>query len=338
MSLPKLHPLHIALMLGAAVLLACTPLMVTRAQEQPPAGSGQALEISPAIANLEVDPGEVTEIELRLRNISNEALIVSGEINDFVAFDETGAPKILTEQEDIEALGDNPFSFKDWVNPLPQLLLEPNEIETINATINVPADASPGGHYGVVRFSGTPPELEDAGVSLAASVGALMLITVSGDITESIEIEEFMIAKDGVNSPVFESTPLEIIQRIRNTGNVHVQATGRVNIKDMFDRDVAAANVNLSRQNILPESIRRFEQDIDSSLIGNKRLFGRYSATLELTYGADKMASATTTFWVIPYRLIGVIVLLLVVIALGIHYSLKRYKQRIIRQTRAARR
>lgn len=306
------------------------------AQQAPSPGSGQALEMSPTLVTLDADPGEELTLQVRLRNVSSDALIVSGEINDFVAGDELGAPRVIME-EDREEFDDNPYSIREWIDSVPEILLEPGEIEELTATISVPNNASPGGHYGIIRFSGTPPDLEDTGVSLAASVGTLVLLTVSGDITESAEVEEFMVVKDGETSRVYESQPLQLVQRIRNTGNVHIRVRGQVFIKDMFDRDLAAANVNLSQQNILPDSVRRFEQDIDSALIGNKRLFGRYTANLELTYGDEKTISDSITFWVIPYRLIGWIIFVIVIGSLGLWLMLKRYRRRILKQARRRR-
>lgn len=314
----------------AVAVLILAPFASTLAQQAVP-GSGQALEISPTIVTMDVDPGESTTMNLQLRNVSGEELVVSGDINDFVASDEGGAPRVIMDEEDA---ADNPYSLRDWVEPLPETLLEPGNIETLTANITVPENASPGGHYGIIRYSGSPPELEGTGVSLAASVGTLVLLTVSGDIETSVELEEFFIAKDGEAGNFFESTPLTLVQRIRNSGNVHVQTTGQVTIRDMFDRELASANVNLARNNILPDSIRRFEQNVDSSLIGNKRLFGRYSAELNLVYGDEQTLTDTITFWVIPYRLIGLIILLLALGYLGLHYSLKRYRKRILSQAR----
>ena len=301
--------------------------------QQPTPGTGQALEIAPTIVTLDVDPGETVEVEIQLRNVSNEELIVTGEINDFLASDEQGSPNIIMEDQ-AQDFEDNPYSMRAWAQPIQPLLLEPGEIETLTAPFIVPDNASPGGYYGAVRFTGTPPELEGTGVSLTTSIGTLMLATVSGESDKNAAIEEFKVEKDGSSGSFFESTPLQLIQRIKNTGNVHIQPTGQVLITDMFDRRVASANVNLGQQNILPESIRRFEQDIDSSLIGDRRLFGRYTADLELEYGEDKILTDTLTFWVVPYRLIAGIIVVFVTALLAIRYALKRYKQKIIKQTR----
>ncbi len=54
-------------------------------------------------------------------------------------------------------------------------------MKNLPITINVPANASPGGYYGVIRFTATPGKLDQSGVALSASLGALDFIRVNGD-------------------------------------------------------------------------------------------------------------------------------------------------------------
>ena len=305
------------------------------AQTTPPAApgtntSGQALEIAPPVLNLTANPGQTLNTQVSLRDISSSALIVTGEVNDFVASGEDGTPKILLDDSE-----PNPYSLKDWVAPLPSLTLQPRQIENLPVTINIPADAAPGGYYGVIRFTATPPELEGQGVSLSASLGALVLLRVSGDVKESLTIEEFSVSRDGTTGTLFESTPLQFIERIKNTGSVHLQPAGQVTITDMFGKKVAAVNVNLPPRNILPQSIRKFEQPLDSSVLGNKQLFGRYTADLRVTYGdSGQEVLASTTFWVIPYKLIGIAVAALVIGFIALRIGIRRYNQHIIKKAR----
>jgi len=293
--------------------------------------AGQALEISPPVINLTANPGQILKVQLSLRDISSESIIVSNQVNDFVAASEDGTPKILLNNEI-----SGPYSLKDWITPLPNLLMIPKQIKNVPVTIKVPANASPGGHYGVIRFTAAPPELKGTGVSLSASLGALILIRVSGDIKESLTVQEFTVnhdhdGKTGKPGTLFESTPIHFVERLRNTGNTHEQPVGQVAITDMFGKKVAAVNVNLPPRNVLPGSIRRFEQPLDSSVIGNKKLFGRYNAKLNITYGANKQTlTASFAFWVIPYRLIGVTIVLLVGGFFGLRVFIRNYNRRII--------
>lgn len=317
--------------IGISILALVVSLFVPAAQTLAAdnnGGTGQALEIAPPVLNLTANPGQTLNAQIALRDVSTGQLVVTGTVNDFVADGEDGTPKILMEEDEETS----PYSLKDWVAPLPELLLEPREIQNLPVTINVPANAAPGGYYGVVRFTATPPNLDGQGVALSASLGALILLRVNGDAKESMTIEEFGIHNgNGKLSNLFQSTPITFVQRVKNTGNVHQQPAGQVTIIDMFGKKVAAVNVNLPPRNVLPQSIRKFEQKLDSSVIGNKQLFGRYTAQLRITYGTDKQViTSETTFWVIPYTLIGIAILVLVGGFIALRIMIRRYNSHII--------
>lgn len=313
-------------------LLAVLSLHTPTASAQAPTEGGQALEIAPPVITLSADPGQTLTAQISLRDISSGPLIVSGQVNDFVAAGEDGTPKILIDEEQAT---DNPYSLRNWINPLPRLLLQPQEIKNLPVTINVPADAAPGGYYGVVRFTATPPDLEGTGVSLSASLGSLILVTVKGDAKVGMEIEEFAIMKNDKIGSVFQSTPITFMQRLKNTGNIHLQPAGQVTVTDMFGKKIAAVNINLPPGNVLPQSIRKFTQPLDSSVIGNKKLFGRYTADLKVVYGANgQETTSSVTFWVIPYTLIGGIILALIIGFFGLRTAIKRYNNHIISKAR----
>lgn len=310
---------------------ALSPLVVSAADTNT---SGQALEIAPPVITLSADPGQTIKTEIRLRNISKGSLIVKGQVNDFVAAGEDGTPKILLEDQ-----ASGPYSIKGWVNTLPEVLMASKQIKTMTATITIPADASPGGHYGVIRFTATAPELQSTGVSLSASLGSLVLIKVNGATKESMAVQEFSINKAGKSGTLFESTPLQFVERLKNTGNIHEQPVGQVSVTDMFGKKVAAVNINLPPRNVLPQSIRKFEQPFDSAVLGNKMLFGRYTAKLSVTYGTDKQViTSNLVFWVIPYTLIGIAIIALVIGFFALRFFIRRYNRHIIKKAQSPRR
>lgn len=295
-------------------------------------GSGQALEIAPPVVNLKADPGQTITTKISLRDISQDPLIVTGEVNDFVAAGEDGTPKVILDDENA---AEDPYSLKSWIAPLPELKLEPRQIKDMTVTIRVPSDAAPGGYYGVIRFTGTPPELEGTGVSLSASLGSLVFVRVSGDAKESMQVEEFTTTLNGNNTSLFEAAPVNFMERLKNTGNTHLQPAGQVTITDMFGQKVAVVNVNLPPRNVLPQSIRKFEQPLDSTVIGNKILFGRYTADLNITYGdSHQTLTASTTFWVIPYKLIGIGIVVIIAGFFLLRFLIRRYNRKIIQKSR----
>ncbi len=291
---------------------------------------GQALEIAPPVLNLRANPGEIIKAQISLRDVSTSKLLVKNEINDFVAAGEDGTPKILIEPGE-----ESPYSIKSWISPLPQLTLKPKQIEQLTVTITVPQNAAPGGYYGVIRFTAEAPEITQTGVALSASLGALVLLRVNGEAKESIAIEEFYAAAGGNRNWLFEGAPIQFFERIKNTGTVHQQPRGQIAITDMFGQKIANLNVNLENRNVLPGSIRKFDQPLDSTVIGNKILFGRYTATLSMTYAPNQPAVETTiSFWVIPYKLIAMVVGGLVIAFFGVRYGLRRYNESIINRSR----
>ncbi len=294
---------------------------------------GQALEIAPPVITLTADPGQTITTNISVRNISGGELIVTGQINDFVAAGEDGTPKILMDETDA-SISSNPYSIINWISPMPQLDLISRQIASLPVTINVPKDAAPGGHYGVVRFTGVAPELKGTGVSLSASLGSLILVRVNGDVKENLSISEFFVSQNNTKKSLFEAAPLKFGERIENTGNLHEQPSGLVTVADMFGNKLATLGVNATapQGNILPGSTRLFTQDLDSKVIGNKILFGLYTATLKLTYGNNQTITQTITFWVIPYTLIAIIIAVLIAAFIGLRYAIKRYNSYIRNQ------
>lgn len=281
---------------------------------------GQGLEISPPLIRLDANPGQTVVALIKLRNITDSTLIASPRVNDFVAQGEEGLPKLLLD----ESADKSSYGLKSWVGNINKLTIAPKEQKEVKIVLDVPNDASPGGHYGVVRFSASAPEVEDTGVSLSASIGTLVLVKVSGDVQESAKIEQFGISKNDKPGSLFETGPLTVFQRVKNTGNVHFQPTGTVVIKNFRGKEVSKLKINENGGSILPDSVRKFEQEFKDS-----RLFGRYTATMNLTYGDNNKAlSDNVSFWVIPYRLIAVVlgaVVLMVVL-------IKRYNKHVIKQ------
>lgn len=289
------------------------------AATQPTPASGQGLEISPPLLDLKADPGQTVKTQIKLRNVTKGPLVTKDEVNDFVSGGEDGQPKLLLDSNE-----QSPYSIKTWLSTIPSVTLQPGEQKTIPITMVVPQNASPGGHYGVVRFTGRPPELDDTGVSLSASIGTLILVKVSGNVTEQAKISEMYAAKGDKQRSMFEYGPINIIEKVENTGNIHFKPKGTVRLTNIFGKEVASYQLNEKGGNVLPGSTRKFEQTYNKKL-----LFGRYKAQADVVYGSDnKILSRTISFWVIPYKLILIALAIIVLIVFGI----KRYNRYILKK------
>jgi hypothetical protein len=328
--------------LAAGVFVALSGLAASATPLPSPSGAegaspGQGLEISPPVIELTADPGQTVTASIRVRNVTKGELIAKGRADDFGAGDdESGQPKLLLDET-----GATRFSLKYWVQGVPDLKLAPQELNTNVIKIAVPKNAEPGGHFGVVRFTAVPPDLEGTGVALSASVGALILLKVNGMIIEKTSLAEFSTyntSKDANGRAVvkktgfFEHGPVSFLVRVRNEGTVHQKVKGSIEIKNWLGKKVASVAVNEKGGNVLPDSVRKFEQ-----ALAEKRLFGRYTAKLTLNYSDSKVLSGSLSFWVIPWKLILLALIGLVVIGYLLKKGLQKYNEHIIAQARRRR-
>jgi hypothetical protein len=169
-----------------------------------------------------------------------------------------------------------------------------------------PINALPGGHYAMVLHT---PEafsvVSTTGASIQTQVGTLIYITVPGDIKQNATVQSF-------TSPKFsEFGPIDFNTTIKNLSDIHIQPVGAINVKNWFGGKVA--QLNLETTNIFPYTTR----DLKSTL-NKKWLFGRYQANLQAIYGNNGgLINATIFFWVIPWRLI-----ILILVAITIFFIL----------------
>lgn len=308
--------------------------------------SGQGIELSPPVIEIKADPGQIVTGEIKLRNITKSDLIAKSKVNDFSAKGEDGQPQISLDDSVTSR-----FSLKSWIQPIANLRLAPQKIETIKFSINVPRNAEPGGHYGVIRFTAQAPELEGTGVALSASIGSLILLSVSGDAKEGASIASFKVAGittgwekaiKGNGGPdvglqdgnFYEYGPVRFTTRVKNEGNVQVKPVGTIDIFNIFGMKVASLKVNDPARNVLPESIRRFDVDWKQ-----RWLIGYFKARANLTYGASNktLLSSSVGFWVVPYKLLALLLLGLILFVMIFRSILRRYNRHIIAQARKRR-
>lgn len=283
------------------------------------------LQISPVKVEVNVDPGQSYTFKVTPFNITTKTLTLSPVVNDFTSKDETGSPQVLLD-------GSLPASssLKNWLtlSDSSKFQLAPKTSKPIIVTLKVPTNAEPGGHYGIVRFSGAGSNDNEDNVSLIASWGTLVLVRVNGDIKEKLETVDFNTARQGKRTALFEKGPVDFVVRLKNIGNVHVKPKGSIVIKDMFGKQVGSVAVNKADGNVLPNSTRRFEETFKKS-----GMFGRYTAKFDLAYGTrGQIVSGSLSFWVIPYKIITFILIILTLAIWLIVKGIKRYNRNIVKK------
>ena len=137
-------------------------------------------------------------------------------------------------------------------------------------------------------------------------VASLILLNVSGEVIENMEVLDFSAPEFQEYGPV----PFEI--RFENKGTVHVKPRGFITITDMFGNKVK--DLELPSKNVLPGSIRKIEVEWDEGL-----LIGKYTAMIVGIYGDgnEPFVSNVITFTVFPWKLaLGISAVVLFVLTL----------------------
>ncbi|OGV96429.1 hypothetical protein A2W24_04870 [Microgenomates group bacterium RBG_16_45_19] len=241
----------------------------------------QGLTIIPPRFELQANPGDNLSETIKLRNDTDLPVSYEVIVEDFTSSGEEGGV-YLEEGE-----SDQAFSLAQWLTPaVDEIVLQPRQEQTFRYTITVPKAAEPGGHYASVLFVTTPEVAQPGAANVATRIGALVLLRISGNVTETAKIETF-------SAPAYlKSGPVPLTLRVQNQGNVHVQPKGTIIITDLFGRKVD--EVPLRNANVLPSAIRKTETTWDKV-----NLLGRYTATLVATYGQQNLPlTAATRFTV----------------------------------------
>jgi hypothetical protein len=281
----------------------------------------QGLQISPVTIDFTATKGQSYTFNVSILNVTTGDLVFTSAVNDFTAKDESGTPQFLLDSK----LPSN-VSITSWITPPASFMVKSKQTVTLPIKINVPVNAEPGGHYGILRFSGRAPDIDQTGVALKVSAGPLILIKVNGEISEKLRFSEFFTAQGSSHKGLFEKAPITVVERLTNDGNIHLKPKGDVIITNMFGSVVGTLKVNNKDGNVLPKSTRRFEQTF-----AKKNLFGKYTASAKLAYGTHgQVLSSNLTFWVIPYKLIAILLLILIVLIFILSRLIKSYNKRVV--------
>lgn len=284
------------------------------------------VRFSPPLLELELDPGDAHQEVIKFENLSSEATDFYPLVQDFVPEGETGGKRFLEPDEIAPS-----FSLSRWVTVTQEkITLQPGEKATVPFTITVPQDAEPGGHYGAVLLSTTPLPPQTVGgigsgaaVAVASRTGPIILVRVSGAITEAAELVELSTDKN-----FYEYPPVNFAARVKNLGNVHLKPYGQITIKNQFGKTQTHLPINEKLGNVLPQSIRKF----DSQWKKKGFTLGRFTAEISLAYGDSTQQElvGSISFWIIPWKVLTVSLLGVIIVLLAARLGIKKYNVWII--------
>jgi hypothetical protein len=302
------------------------------------ASPGLNVEISPLPIALNAKPGTSVSTDLRVRNSGSAPETLKVTLKTFSA---EGADGHVVLHDPSPA-----DQFSKWVSFSKNVFSAPaGAWQTIKMNVDLPKTAAFGYYYAVQIELANPPKPTPGAASLQGAVAIFVLLNAEAPgASRTIEVTSFK-----ADHSTYEFLPASFTVAVRNTGNVHSAPHGNIFIK-RGSKQIASLPVNAAEGNVLPKSNRIFESSWSDSFpvyvpvtdpAGNpvkdkngkvkshlkwdfskvsKLRFGHYTAQLLLVYNdghRDIPITGSLSFWVIPWRLLGGLLVILIFMTIG---------------------
>lgn len=285
------------------------------------AQGSEGVEIKPAVIEDRASPGEIYNFSVRVTNISDSEKVFYLTAQDITGLNDAGLPIFSTETEI------TPYELSSWIElPDTQITLGPNETRNVPFVIRVPADASPGAHFGGVFLDARPPKQRTTGAAIGLKIGSIINLRIAGDVSEDAQLREFSTGHIVYGS----AASVDFNTRIANLGNVLIRPHGLIEITDMRGSKVGLVKVNDIGAGVFPATDKTFAEIWEYDGVA----FGRYQAVVSLVYGEDgrKTISAATSFWVLPLKPILTVLGAIFAALLVLYVIVRSYISRKIRE------
>lgn len=265
--------------------------------------------LGPGKTELFLDPGDQVVQELYITNRFKESREFHIEVEDFTGSDDASeVVKLLGKEK-------GPFSLKDFLKPeLTTFTLKPAERIILSVTIAIPDNATPGGLYGSILVTTNPPRdslafeegMAASQMKLITRLGTLFFIRVKGAVNEDGELEAVKMGFPGKG--FYEKGPVRFQLLFRNRGSVHLTPFGMIDINNILGKKIG--QIEVDPWFAMPGSLRSREVEWNK-----EALFGRYQAVALINRGYSGLIDEkSVTFWVIPWKPLGIVIIIIGVI------------------------
>jgi P pilus assembly chaperone PapD len=298
-----------------------------------------SLTVSPPTLYIDTEPGQPIEETVRVFNNGESTEILTTSLMTFSAAADGKAPVLRPFEPDEQS--------QEWLTMTPaEFSLEPQKWQTIKVSFHPPQDASLSYYYALlISRKGSVATSEGE----SAVIGAPAILVLS-KVKTPFEKQELQLVSFASKRKVYEYLPATFTVEVKNTGNVHLAPVGNIFIDDAKKRDLGTLELNRTLGVILPNSTRTYTLEwndgfpryvnevIDGAEVkdehgnpkkklewdfsqANKFRFGKFRAHLIFIYDdgqRDVPTEAIVSFWVIPWKILGVFGLIFFLTLMGL--------------------
>ncbi len=320
--------LRLGLLGVAALTMALLPAVPTAAD----AGEFN-VQVSPSPLVATLTPGQSQTDTITVRNFSNHTETLQPVLNGFT---------IDNNSQNIQLNDTLPAGMSQWVSfKQSALTLSAGASAPLDVIFHTPKDVGFSYSFAItIKRPGTPTPVPGSGTRLQAGVAIFCLVNISRpDAKSELDITKFASQKSRYNF-----LPATFTTTVKNNGNIIGNPSGNIFIQRSFDSTVPIATIPLNPTNahILPGTSRTFKatwQDgfpvyVTTSVNGKPQVhlswdwkhandfrFGRYVAKAVMVYdngSQDTPVITSTTFWVIPWWLLLLSLVVIAVLVTGL--------------------
>ncbi len=240
----------------------------------------------------------------------------------------------------IQASADRPSDVGAWIALKKNKVTIPPRTEiVVPFQLGVPHDATPGDHSGaiVVSLLAKEPKPEGGSIIVDHRVGMRVHLRVPGDLEPALAIEKLKISWNG-GSDVLGRGDAVVTYRVRNTGNVRLDATGGVELTRVLGLPSVEAPA-AAVEDLLPGGFANYRVVV-------KNVFGSGPMKAEVSMRAVPVdqALADQSFRVTgvqgfaawPWLLVLVVLAVLVLLGTGGRFVHRRRRARAVEQAELA--
>lgn len=291
----------------------------------------RAMEISPSLVEVQIDPGQAQTRTVTIKNNESQPQTYYFQLQKFLPRGEQGQQDFLP-LEDVAGL-------PSWTYlQQPSLQLQPNESRTVQVSIRIPESAAPGGYYEALFVSNAPMQGQRPLTSFRT--GTLFLVTVKGNVQRKLQVTN-------IESPTgtIAHLPVRIGYTIENLGGIHERPQGFFVVRNSRGRIIDRILVNEEGSYVLPGSRRQFStvwsgfgvSQVNQTFWGHVKkewadgFIGPYTGSFELDSTEGRMITAPQVKIVIwPWHLLFVLGLLV----LSLLVVVRMYRNHLLRNAK----
>lgn len=327
--------------LSFALCFSVTAIAATKDEQ----ASDFSLQVSPSPVVATIKPGEQDVIELKIRNAGSGKEKLKIEPRNFTFNSKTQQLKLD------ENIAKDVASFTKFSDETFEI--NPGESFTEKVTVSLPEQSGFSYSFAlIISRQDNNQKTDEKGRLLNGSVAVFCLINVDKPgATKSIKIDSFEASQK-----VYEYLPAKFEVTFTNDGNTVMQPYGNIFIQrgNTDEQPISTLPVNNNNSYILPGTNRILSAEWSQGFPVNKKTvqsdgsskeslvwdwstakisdirFGQYTAKLVAVYNdgeRDIPVVGEVTFWVIPWKIILLITIVMLFIGWRIYVRRKTYKQ-----------